>query len=90
VLLGALGKSSALNSAAMISVPAQVAMVVILATAPVTCASGTAAIERSADVSPMRGAVDQNGDVRVGARGRPSCCECPDVGSDTAPPQLVA
>ena len=35
----------------MISAPAERAMVVTLATAPVTCASGTAAIERSALVS---------------------------------------
>ena len=37
----------------MISAPAHAAMVVMLATTPVTCASGTAAIERSFAVSSM-------------------------------------
>src|SRR5258708_37127411 len=38
----------------MINVPAQRTMLMILATTPVTWASGTAAIERSADVSFMQ------------------------------------
>ena len=37
----------------MIKAPAQRTMVMILATTPVTCPSGTAAIERSAAVSCM-------------------------------------
>ena len=38
----------------MISAPAQRTMAMMLATTPVTCASGTAAIERSAAVSSMQ------------------------------------